>query len=322
MDKQQKKGRTIKINMNGESVKPTVIPFSSWEENAAKESAAASEKKDEFNWVLPDDDAEVYEEDPKVLIQKKEKKKGFSFAGESSSGLQDRLFPVKQFLFTVIVAVVLGVSFGFIALNVISNDEMPAAVQTEGSAGEGETAPAALDAKPADGAKAVTGNLTSYVVQNGKFSSKASADQVAGEIKGKGYAAAIREEDGSFFVYGGIGLSKEETAGLSKVYQESKLDAWGGKQAQWEVAGSEKAAADMQKAVGDASGLAIAAINGSQLDAGKLKEALKAAEEIKSASPSLSSSLLEAVSQLSKESSPASGWKAQQMILDGLNVGK
>ncbi|AZB43805.1 hypothetical protein CEF21_16655 [Bacillus sp. FJAT-42376] len=326
MDKQIK-GRTIKIRMNGESAADEkIIPFSSWEEQAAKESAASAEpEKDEFEWILPDEDGDIFEEDPKVLVKHTEKKKGWSFPAESHKGGQDRLFPIKQFLFTVIVAVVLGISFGFIALNVISNDDMPAAAQPSEGGGEaagtgtgsvqnGETPPAAAN-------KGASGKMATFVVQNGKFSSRSSADQIADEMKGKGFAAVVREEGGAYFVYGGMGFSKEETASLSKNYQTLQMEAWGGKQTEWKIAESGKAAESLQQAAEKITAASLQAISGGQPDLSKLKTASLDLKEVKEDSR-LKANLSSAAALLSSSPSAPNGWKAQQMILDGLKGDK
>ncbi|WP_156505848.1 hypothetical protein [Bacillus sp. SJS] len=326
MDKQQNKGRTIKIKLNGEPErgKDSVIPFTSWEENAAREAAASAEReKEEFQWILPDDEGDVYEEDPKVIVQKKEKKKGFSFPSDTK-GVQDRLFPIKQFLFTVIVAVVLGISFGFIALNVISNDDMPAAAMpADGGTDPGvEPAPSQSGEKPSPAAiPSEAGKIATYVVQNGKFSSRVSAEEVAGELKNSGYAAVVKEEGGAFFVYGGVGFSKEETSALSKVLQEKQVEAWGGKQTEWPVSGTGNSSEALKKAAGSLSAISFQVISGGKPEADQIKAASDGINRVKEDS-ALKKNLLSAAKQLSMDSSSASGWKAQQFILDGLNAGK
>ncbi|MBS2969883.1 SPOR domain-containing protein [Metabacillus sp. KIGAM252] len=324
MDKQQNKGRTIKIRMNGEpeSRKETIIPFTSWEENAAREAAASAEpEKEEFQWILPDDEGDVYEEDPKVIVQKKEKKKGFSFPSDTK-GVQDRLFPIKQFLFTVIVAVVLGISFGFIALNVISNDDMPAAAKpADGGTDPGEPAPPPSGETPSPVIPSAAGKIAAFVVQNGKFSSRASAEEVAGELKSSGYAAVVREENGAFYVYGGIGFSKEETSALSKAFQENQVEAWGGKQTEWPVSSTGNSSEALQKAAGRLSAISLQVISGGKPEAEQIKTASDDISRVKEDS-ALKKNLLSAAKQLSMDSSAASGWKAQQLILDGLNAGK
>ncbi|MTH52975.1 hypothetical protein GKZ89_06090 [Bacillus mangrovi] len=310
MDKQNKKA-SIRVVLKGENAeKETLIPITSWKDRAARETAASAEK-DEFDWILPDEEEDIYKEDPKVQIGKKEKRKGASLNFESKN---DRLFPVKQFLTTALIAVVLGVAFGFIALNVISDQEMPAAVQPQAAspaAAEPAAEPAQQPAKSAS-----NGRLATFVVQNGKFSSKGAAESLAEEMKGKGFAAAVVESDGAFFVYGGVGFLKEETAALGQTYQKQQVEAWGGKQAEWLVPESSSSG-KLQEAAETILSASLKQIAGSKADESAIQAASGLAAGVKEDS-AFKKSLTEAAKQLLNDSSASAGWKAQQLILDGL----
>ncbi|WP_191560720.1 hypothetical protein [Metabacillus idriensis] len=339
LDKQQT--NTIKIKINGkerksygqkkdqqpesaEEIQSPAFPVTSWEEKvmAEKEVAASSSRKeDEFSWVLPEDDGEVFEDDPKVVVAKKPsaKQKGSpyfsSFKKNSLSG-----YPFKQYAVTVVMAIVLGVSFGFIALNFISNDDLPASFQPDGS----DTEPAAASPDSKSGDKAAnpaqaSTDIQMYFAQIGKFSSKDGADATVSDLKSKGFPAISVEESGSFFVYGGVGNEKKETDGLSNVYLSNAIEPWSGKKAAFSLKSSEDASALINHLKSLITLSSSAVVSPSDEIGTKSEAILKELNKLKPKDESLAAmkeNLSDASTLLKEDASEKTGWAAQQKLMD------
>ncbi|MFC0270164.1 hypothetical protein ACFFIX_01650 [Metabacillus herbersteinensis] len=127
------------------------IPFSSWQEKINSEHEVASAKQEEeFPWLLPDED-EVYKEDPKVVTPFKKKKQTSNQTitpYQYSSKKKNPSYPLKQLVSIIIFAIVLGVGFGFIALNFLSNEEMPTTASVEEPVSDGTETSAGTSSEP------------------------------------------------------------------------------------------------------------------------------------------------------------------------------
>lgn len=343
LDKQR--ANAIKIKINGEERKLKSVkqqkkktdekdqvgvsldfPVLSWDEKvmAEKEVAASDAKKeDDFSWVLPEDDGEVFQDDPKVVAPKKtaSKEKGspYSYFG---TGKKNPLssYPFKQYAVTIILAIVLGVSFGFVALNFISNEDLPAALQQAGAGAESDQAAAEADSKEAGaGSGKSSVDIQLYFAQIGKFSSKEGADTTAADMKSNGFPAITVEEDGSYFVYGGVGNTKQETDGLSNVYQSSAIEPWSGKSAVFSMKTNEDASALINHFKSLVT-LSSSAVTGKANDVDTNSDALLTElNKLKLKDENLAAVKkdLTDISMLLKEDvSEKTGWEAQQKLMD------
>lgn len=342
LDKQQT--NTIKIKINGkepksqnqlhlkkdqqpqsaEDIQSPAFPVTSWEEKviAEKEVAASSSRKeDEFSWVLPEEDGEVFQDDPKVVVPKKPsgKQKGSpyfsSFKKNSLSA-----YPFKQYAVTIVMAIILGVSFGFIALNFISNDDLPAAFQPDGS--DTEQAAASENSKSGDQAvdpASASAEIQLYFAQIGKFSSKDGADATVTDLKDKGYPAIAVEEEGSFFVYGGVGNEKKETDGLSNVYLSDAIEPWSGKTAAFSLKSNEDASVLINHFKSLVSLSSSAVVSPSDEIGTKSEVILSELNKLKPKDESLvamKENLSDVSTLLKEDAGEKTGWAAQQKLMD------
>ena len=192
-------------------------------------AAAQEEEEDDFSWVLPDENLKNHsskeKEIPVIPIEDLRQSKGPSkipYKPKNKKGFH--FFPVKQFAVSFVLAVILGVGFGFMILKIVDDvnagpaeNEAPAEVtdNTPPSTGKQEDTPVsgqtAIDLE----------TLATGVVQGGKFSTAESANTTVSEIKGKGFAATAVEVDGAFFVIAGIGSEQGSVSGIKTKYEEA-----------------------------------------------------------------------------------------------------
>lgn len=335
MDKQS--SNTIKIKINGkdrpvsqaeESTKE--ISFSTWEEKleAEKEVASAKqtvEEEDEFPWLLPDEDDHVFKEDPKVVIPSKKKLLSnqtvtpYLYPNKNNQKKKSVSFPLKQMMTIVLLAVGLGVGFGYIALNFLSNEDMPEnAVPSEVINNQEPVKENSDQAKEegATGAGATsTASLELYAVQGGIFSAKDGAETVAAEIKGKGFAATVMEIDGSYTVFAGLGKEKTETDALNELYkQKNFIDFWGGKQLSLSITTSGSAD-QWASAIQELSSLASATADGKSINQEDVSKIESTVEGIKTKDDT-EKALVEKLLQAAESIKNNSGWEAQQGLLE------
>ncbi|MGG4491695.1 hypothetical protein [Metabacillus idriensis] len=339
MDKQQ--ANAIKIKINGEERKLKSVkqpkkkpeetehdeasldfPVLSWDEKvlAEKEVAASgAEKEDEFSWVLPEDDGEVFQDDPKVVTAKKSSSKGkvspyFGIGRKNSLST----YPFKQYAVTIILAIVLGVSFGFVALNFISNEDLPAALQQAGA--ETEQASSQPDSKDgAAGSGEASADFQLFFAQIGKFSTEDGAKTTASELKSKGFPAIAVEEEGSYFVYGGVGNAKQETDGLSNVYKTSAIEPWSGKSAVFSMKTSEDASAlinHFKSLVTLSSSAAAGQTDGIESEADAIAAELNKLKPKDENLAAVKKELTDVSKLLKEDVTDKTGWAAQQKLMD------
>lgn len=339
MDKQQ--ANAIKIKINGEERKLKSVkqpkkktdekeqdgvslnfPVLSWDEKvmAEKEIAASgAEKEDEFSWVLPEDDGEVFQDDPKVVASKKSSSKGkgspyFGMGRKNSLST----YPFKQYAVTIILAIVLGVSFGFVALNFISNEDLPAALQQAGA--ETEQAASQADSKGgAAGSGEASADIQLFFAQIGKFSTEEGAKTTASEIKSKGFPAIAVEEEGSYFVYGGVGNAKQETDGLSNVYKTSAIEPWSGKSAVFSIKTNEDASAiinHFKSLVTLSSSAAAGKTDGIEAESDAILTELNKLKPKDENLAAVKKGLTDVSMLLKDDVNEKTGWAAQQKLMD------
>lgn len=340
MDKQT--SNTIKIKINGtESARVQAeetteeIPFTSRDEKleAEKEVASAKQsldKEDEFPWLLPDvGEDEVFMDDPKVVTPVKEKKilsnqtvTPYLYSNKKKNNYRKKIvqLPLKRILMIFLLAVGVGLLFGYIALNFLSNKDMPAAgTPTTNETNDGtlaqETAEGDKGAEPtsAAGTKSTT-PLNLYAVQGGVFTAKESAEILASEIKNQGFASTILEKDGTYTVFAGLGKQKAETDELNELYKQGDFsEFWGGKQLSLTITASsspEQWASSIQELSSFASQIA----NGHTVSNEDVSKIESIVNEINASNGE--KELVEKLLQSSEYIKNNNGWKAQQLLLD------
>ncbi|OAS84921.1 SPOR domain-containing protein [Metabacillus litoralis] len=346
MDKQT--SDTIKIKINGKDRPMSqaeetagVIPFSSWEDKLDAEQEIASAKQtvdeeDEFPWLLPDEDDSVFKDDPKVVTSSKKTKlfsnqtvTPYQYSNKKNRNKNIVAFPLKKFMTIFLLAIGLGVMFGFIALNFLSNEDMPTAGTPSESANEepatGDTSDQAKgdaeeNAGEEAGAATTSATLQLYAVQGGIFSTKVSAETVAANIKEKGFASIVMETDGSYTVFAGVGKEKAETSALSEVYKQQNfadIEFWGGKQLSLTIS-TISAADQWAPAIQELSSLASATTNGESVNQEAVSKIESTINGIK-ATDETEKSLVEKLLQAADNIKNNQGWDAQQHILEVTN---
>lgn len=340
MDKQTTD--TLKIKINGlerpltkENENTEEIPFTSWDEKLKAETEVASakqpiEKEDEFPWLLPDEEEEIYLEDPKVITPSKKKKQlsnqtitPYHYPTKSNRKKYDVAFPVKRIMTILLLAIGVGIMFGYIALNFLSNDDMPTAstpsevinenqANIENSEGVNDEKEAGTNAGVSTSS---TATLQLYAVQGGIFSTKAGAETVASDIKAKGFASAVMEIDGSFTVFAGLGKEKAQTSALNEQYKQKDFaDFWGGKQLSSPISTSSSAA-QWASSIQELSSLSSLTANGNRVSEDEITKAESAIKEIKT-SDETEKKFLEKLLLAADNVKNNQGWEAQQNLLD------
>ena len=339
MDKQT--SNSIKIKINGtESASVQAeetteeIPFTSREEKleAEKEVASAKQpldKEDEFPWLLPDED-EVFMDDPKVVTPSKEKKilsnqtvTPYFYSNKNKSNYRKKIvqLPLKRILVISLLAVGLGLLFGQMALNFLSNKDMPA-TGTPTNQGTNEGIPSAensdqvkKDAEPASPTETKsTATLKLYAVQGGIFSAKESAETVASDIKKQGFASTVIEKDGTYTVFAGLGKEKAETDELNELYKQGDFsEFWSGKQLSLTISTSSSSD-QWASSIEELSSLATQVANGNRVAQEEVSKIESIVNEIKASKGE--EELVGKLRQTSEYIKNNNGWKAQQLLLD------
>ncbi|MEH7236187.1 hypothetical protein [Bacillus sp. JJ1562] len=193
-------------------------------------AAAQEEEEDKFSWVLPDESLKNHshkeKEIPVIPIEDLRHSKGTSsipYLPKKKKGFT--LFTIKQLAISIVLAIVLGSGFGIMILKVVEdvnagpveNEAPPVQVADDSPPPVGKQ-----DDAPVSGQTAIDlENLTTGVVQGGKFSTAESANTTVSEIKGKGFAATTVNMDGAFFVIAGIGAEQGVVSEIKSKYKEA-----------------------------------------------------------------------------------------------------
>lgn len=343
MDKQTTDAIKIKINgkdrpLSDEENTEVTIPITSWDEKLEAKNEVASakqplEKEDDFPWLLPEDEDSIFLEDPKVVVPSKKNKQysnqsitPFHYPKKQKRINEKTLFPIKKIMLMILLAIALGVMFGSVLLNFLSNDDMPVMGTPSGETGDNRVAVETPDKATDEGKTAVgteepgaetTATLQLFAVQGGVYSSKEAADSVATEIKGKGQAAIVLESNETFTVFVGVSKEKDETGALSEVYKQqdftTDIEFWGGKQLSF-LLGTSASADQWVKSIQELSTLASISINGTNInenDISKIESTLNGIKANDTEKP-LIETLLQSIESLKSNN----GWKAQQQLMD------
>lgn len=241
MDK-PKKDNTVTIKINGEKQtfieeaknKEQVInnsPFhkvikidtSFEEEEVLLETAAAKESVDEnFDWIIPEsaeEDIDEYKVVRNENSQKKNKKKSSSSMTNNKKMNRGPLVPV---LFSVIFAILLGTTFGFIMYKLVITDPSKKAVADPKTIVE-DKGTKTVELKPTS---AVLKPLTVIVVQEGQYSTKESAKDAADKVALKGIPTQSIEINGKHYLLLAVTDSMEIAKTIGGLYKEKGIKAF------------------------------------------------------------------------------------------------
>jgi stage II sporulation protein B len=238
-------GKTITVKINGEKrpfkeehtqqeVKSTFIeselefdgslPNSPLTKQASyKESAASQELVDEsFDWILPES-AENEIDEYKYLMPKKDKmnSKKKRMAASTISSVRGKSSVFKSFSISIIFAILIGTSFGFIMLKLVGIDQTKQKVL--------ETSVPVNEAKEPENKavnkmeKITLQPFTAFVVQGGVYSTKEGATEISNQVISKGTSGGIIEMDGKNFLFLGVADSIERAKGLGNFYKEKGI---------------------------------------------------------------------------------------------------
>ena len=184
------------------------------------EAAAARAQQDEsFDWILPE-----RSENPEI--------KEFHVPTISNAKKKPDLFGKRQGSFfktiftAVLLAIVVGTSFGFIMLKLVLTDNSAEKVnvadlgnetkQTENQSGNEEK-------NPPGSLSFVLPKISTFVIQGGAFSSQDSAEKELQTVKSKGSATRIIEIEGKSFLYLSVVDNKVHADELEASFKESGM---------------------------------------------------------------------------------------------------
>lgn len=232
MDK-QKNGKTITIKINGENhpfiVEQTPNDYESNGYNESKptevqaqpdgfQEAAASQEvvEESFDWILPEAEAGPVEVGTYKQANTTPSKKNKLTAPFKNNNTPQK-GALKSILLSTVFAILIGTSFGILMLKlVVANPSKQTVVETQAQTPV-STAGATVGNRSE---KAVLKPFTAYVVQEGVYSSKASANGIAKLAMGKQVPAGTIEINGQHFLFLGVANSIEEAKGMEKLYKE------------------------------------------------------------------------------------------------------
>ncbi|WBL13990.1 hypothetical protein [Sutcliffiella sp. NC1] len=354
------KEQEVKININGKkrvveekkNMKKNDAPTLQDETDEGRpiiivdETAAAIEKEEEFDWVLPD----------KEVIEKKEEKEQNSTStsyiedlralnqgkpkggkpSKSSWKKKSSFSPSKQWIISIMLAIGVGLGFGGVilyAMNIASTPTEPSAPVFNPIPDGEKTNDNEGGDPPAGTGQYTFPALPVAVLQGGVFSSKDGANEVARTYEQKGMAGVTIEDD-NVRVYVAIGDSvgvmkaigdSMEQIGTEKEYAKDFLipeKSWTGLTEQ-DVTMMEEA----QPLFAELVTLSSKLLSGSSVDEQALAASRARAEKIASVSnESLSESMVKIkedivgaftnVQTFASSQSKEELWKAQQKLLN------
>jgi stage II sporulation protein B len=233
-----------KVNIPAKEMPPqaeekSTESFVDIDEILAKEEVAAGNEEREFDWILPqhdhqDDKVKI---DSIVNIDELRKKKNPMFGtisfGSHLKKRKNEVYPLKTLLLSIVSALVVGTCFGMIVLRLFTGETIPVAVpsnpsnqQTEKQgASEKGTGAESTDQSAIKEPFTLPG-LNAFVVQGGVFSSEEAAGPIVEEIKDKGFAGTTVAIDEKYYLFMGLGLTKDAGAAIRTPYDEQGQDTY------------------------------------------------------------------------------------------------
>lgn len=182
------------------------------------ETAAGEAAEESFDWILPEINQNDIEE---IKTVKPEKKKGHNFnqlifnPGKKNKGF------LKSILLASIFAVLLGTSFGIVMLKlVLTNHSNPNGTETIEAVAQPNTVENPAPAKNVY----IFSPISLFVVQEGVYSSKETANNAADLAEQKGVASIVDVLNGKTYLFLGVAGSIEDAKKLGGLYQEKGVD--------------------------------------------------------------------------------------------------
>lgn len=174
-------------------------------EKSVEEIAAGSEaiEDESFDWILPNEDES--DDIKEFQLQQAPNKKQSKLPKKIQKGSKRNLSKgmVASIFFAVFFAVVLGTGFGFVLLKMVDTDKTANAVNN--SAAPTQSSGTDSDKQAAAGTVAATkGEISTFVVQYGVYTTKASADSEFNKLSEKGIIAQKVPVDGKTAIYLGV----------------------------------------------------------------------------------------------------------------------
>ncbi|WP_053367281.1 SPOR domain-containing protein [Bacillus sp. FJAT-27245] len=180
-----------------------------------EEAAAALDAGDEaFDWILPEEEPV---EQGKFIINEASTTASI-YPKQSAGAKRKNGFPIKPAVFTIVFAIIVGVGLGAGMWKLVFIDkEVATALQPEGEATKpsGETKPSASTIQLSP--------LSAYVVQEGIYSSKESAEVAKKNLEEKGIPAAVLDKDGQGMLLAGVAGSIESAKGFGALLTEEGI---------------------------------------------------------------------------------------------------
>jgi len=185
-----------------ESKAANPLPDKSEEEVAAGSEAIEDES---FDWILPNEDES--DDIKEFQLQQAPNKKQSKLPKKMQKGSKRNLSKgmVASIFFAVFFAIVLGTGFGFVLLKMVDTDKTANAVNN--SAAPTQSAGTDSDEQAAAGTGTVSatkGEISTFVVQYGVYTTKASADSEFNKLSEKGIIAQKVPVDGKTAIYLGV----------------------------------------------------------------------------------------------------------------------
>ncbi|WP_246940853.1 hypothetical protein [Bacillus pinisoli] len=198
-------------------------------ELAEDEIAAANEER-EFEWILPEhQEKKEFQYDKLVPIENKRKKPiigALSIPGKKKSNHPK--YPYKALILSILSALVIGTSFGMVVLHLFTEDGAQQAIGTvqPGETKEGEETDGTPANAPAASAPITIPAIDVFVVQGGVLSSAEAATPVIEDLKGKGFAGTVIQQDGKYLLFLGVGISDLAGKSMSTPYEAIGQDTY------------------------------------------------------------------------------------------------
>jgi stage II sporulation protein B len=222
-DKMDKQPHRLSIKINGKERVNTDDHKVEAKKSVNSNEVAAAKEKEEFEWVLPEENNEA---STKIVPIEDLRKPSKNKSTVKSFSLHKKQFPIKKLFLAIMLAVIVGTGFGVVLLQLITN---PTPASEEGpSSMFGEEDPASLPLNQ-DSKKKLTNNqaegqktlsipsLTVTLVQGGTFKNEENRNAFAENIRTSGFASTILDES----VFIGVATDEEAAKSIGGVYEKS-----------------------------------------------------------------------------------------------------
>jgi stage II sporulation protein B len=226
----EKDDRQISIRINGKETKLD-------EQETERETAAAEEKGDEFQWVLPDQEKgdkkvidfqkhfEGRQNGQPIMIDDRQGDEPLPVKGDKKHSRipkQKRMsfttFP-KKILYAILAAITIGLIFGLFMLMLFTQTNIFS--ENVEKSKQSESIPTTnmnVDSLNLD--------LTIFVVQGGAFSSEDKGRDIVNEVIKKGYAAVLDTSEEPIRMFIGITSSQQAASLMSSLYNQNGQDTY------------------------------------------------------------------------------------------------